>query len=385
VASRADGRAAVRRQPLVCAAALAVAVLAGGCTAPSWPPDPPGPSTTEDGCEDLCLELEPVVLGAILPLSGPLAPFGQAQERGIRAALDEANEAGGVDVGGEQREVRLEVADDHGSADAAGQFAWSFVLGRAEVTALLGVCSPPRTVLTVAEARDVPLLAACGPLPSTGSPAPAAWLWERGPSEPARARAVGQALAASGGTRLAVFLSPGHDAAPWTTAAEAHGLAVAGTWTAPETARRERGSTDWSGPLGQARAAGADLVVAVTDFPDGAALWRQLAGSGLAPRRAYASEAGLSSVWRAAVGDAAEGTLTDLHGDLAQGPDAALEQAARQATQTLLDALSAAGSDRREAVNAALPTVGARLTGTQGGQPARLGQWRGDRLVPLGP
>jgi branched-chain amino acid transport system substrate-binding protein len=362
-----------------------VAVLTGGCTAPSSPQDRPGPQASGDHCEDLCLDLEPVVLGAVLPLSGPLAPFGRAQQRGIQAALDRTNAAGGLDVGGEQREVRLELADDRGSADAAGQLAWSFVLGRAQVTALLGVCSPPRTVLTVAEAREVPLVAGCGPLPSTGSPTQPAWLWERGPGQQARAQAVTQALAGAGGGRVAVFLSPGHDAAAWTAAAAAQGLAVAGTWTAPATARRERGTVDWSGPVAQARAAGADLVAAVTDFPDGAALWRELAAAGLAPRRAYASEAGLSSAWRAEVGDAAEGTLSDLHGDVAQGPDAALAQAADDATQTLLDALTAAGSDRRADVNAALGTVGARLTGTGGGPAARLARWRGDRLVPLRP
>lgn len=355
-------------------AALTLGLLLG-CTAGRQP----------DGREDLSLEVDPVVLGAILPLSGPLAPFGAAQRRGIERALDRANAAGGVDVGGEQRPVRLEVADDRGSADAAGQFAWSFVLGRSQVTALLGACAPHRTVLSVAEARDVPLVSACGPLASTGAPTSPAWSWETGPPQLDRAAAVVNALADSGGRRLAVFLSPGRDGSTWGRAAADAGLALAGTWTAPQRARPERTGVDWSQPVAQARAAGADLVVADTDPPDGVPLWRALDAGGLSPRRAWAREAGLGSAWRAQLGPAGDGTLAEAHGDLSAGADEAVADAAAGVTDLVLNALTRAGSDRRVSVNDALDDAGARPAGTAGdGPPPRLAVWRAGALVPLG-
>ena len=38
----------------------------------------------------------PIVIGAFLSLTGPLATFGQTTERGARMAIDELNQSGGV-------------------------------------------------------------------------------------------------------------------------------------------------------------------------------------------------------------------------------------------------------------------------------------------------
>jgi branched-chain amino acid transport system substrate-binding protein len=42
-----------------------------------------------------------IVIGASLPLSGPLASFGSFQQWGYKRAVDEVNKAGGITVDGQ--------------------------------------------------------------------------------------------------------------------------------------------------------------------------------------------------------------------------------------------------------------------------------------------
>lgn len=53
-----------------------------------------------------------VKLGAILPLTGSFATYGQPLQQAAELAVEEVNEAGGISVGGEEFEVELAVYDD---------------------------------------------------------------------------------------------------------------------------------------------------------------------------------------------------------------------------------------------------------------------------------
>src|SRR5258708_39127370 len=53
-----------------------------------------------------------IVIGASLPLSGPLAGFGSFQQWGYKRAVDEVNKAGGISIGGQKQMVRLIIRDD---------------------------------------------------------------------------------------------------------------------------------------------------------------------------------------------------------------------------------------------------------------------------------
>ena len=50
-----------------------------------------------------------IVIGASIPLSGPLAGFGSFQKWGYNRAVDEVNKAGGIAIGGKKMPVGPEV------------------------------------------------------------------------------------------------------------------------------------------------------------------------------------------------------------------------------------------------------------------------------------
>jgi branched-chain amino acid transport system substrate-binding protein len=120
----------VKKPILIAAAMVAAGALAlTGCTASG--------GDTSGG--------EPIVIGASLPLTGPLQAFGTSLQTGYEAAIDEVNAAGGLDVGGTAREVQLVVQDNASDGDKAGEQARSLVLDSGAI-ALLGPATPPLTI-----------------------------------------------------------------------------------------------------------------------------------------------------------------------------------------------------------------------------------------------
>jgi branched-chain amino acid transport system substrate-binding protein len=83
------------RAPRTAVLTLCLAILAVGCAGK--------PASTSES---------EIVIGASIPLSGPLAGFGGFQRWGYQHAVDEVNRAGSLKVGGDQRKVRLVLLDD---------------------------------------------------------------------------------------------------------------------------------------------------------------------------------------------------------------------------------------------------------------------------------
>ena len=72
-----------------------------------------------DGRLAIDTEAEPVKIGAILSLTGPAAPYGEAAQEGLELAVGQINDGGGVDG----RELVLIIEDDQTSGtDAASAF-----------------------------------------------------------------------------------------------------------------------------------------------------------------------------------------------------------------------------------------------------------------------
>lgn len=341
-----------------------------------------------DECREPCLPPGALALGAALPLSGVLAPLGAAQQRGVEHVLARINEAGGLEVAGERRRVALLVRDTRSLPDVAGQAALILVRGPARPIALLGPCTPPVPMVRVAESRAVPLVTGCQPLPPVG-PAPPRHTWEVSPEEASRAAAAFAALRSSPARRVGLFLSNDRAEEPWRTAAGRAGFQVAATY-------RPLGQ-DWSAAVEDAAADRVEVVVAVTQPPEGISLWRELSDSDVARRSAYASEAGLGSAWYAAVGRDGDGTVTDLVHPSVSAPavprevDAAVTTVSSELTRVLLDGLRRTQGLERPDLDAALGEVGTEVAGQQvrflgdraSRLPVRLARWEGGRLVPL--
>ncbi len=334
------------------------------------------------------LPADPLVIGAALPITGPLAPFGTAQQRGIERALDDVNSAGGIELAGQRRRVQLLLRDTRSLPDVAGQEALVLVRGPFRLVGLIGPCTPPVAMVRVAESRQVPLVTGCQPLPALGGAL--GHTFEVAPTERQRARTAFAGLRTSPGRRTGLFLSNDRLEGPWTAAAAEAGFDVVGTY-------RPQGR-DWGPAVARAAVDRVEVVVAVTQPPDGIDLWRTLRRQGIEPQSAYASEAGLGSAWYAAVGRDGEGTLTDLLHPSVRAPatplqvDAAVTTVSSEVTRLLLDGLRRAAAAERSDLRAALTGASGDVAGEQvrlgdrtSRLPARLGRWEDGRLVPLPP
>lgn len=377
-AAAAPGRRGVLLAVAALAVGVGVALVQGRESAPGRP-----------ACPDPCASAGALVVGTVLPTTGVLAPFGRAQERGVQRVVDEVNADGGLEVAGRRRRVELLVRDTTSLPDVAGQSTLVLARGPYGLLGLIGPCSPPVAMVSVAESRQVPLVTGCQPLPRTGA-RPLRHTWEVAPEESRRAAAVFAALRPSAGSPVGLFLSNDREAEPWTTAARHAGFGRVRTY-------RPQGR-EWGPAVAQAARDGVAVVVAVTQPPEGIGLWRELHDQGVVPRQAYASEAGLGSAWTTAVGRDADGTLTDVVHPAA-GPlspvevDDGVATVSAELTRVLVDGLRRTRAAERPALEVALDGAGGRVSGADvrfradraSPLPVRLGRWQDGRLVPLTP
>lgn len=108
-----------------------------------------------------------IVIGASLPLSGPLAGFGSYEQWGYKRAVDEVNRAGGITVDCKKKTVKLIIRDDKTDPNVTASNTETLI-GRDGAVAILGSCTPPlvNAGALVAERRKIPIVTACAPLES---------------------------------------------------------------------------------------------------------------------------------------------------------------------------------------------------------------------------
>jgi branched-chain amino acid transport system substrate-binding protein len=88
---------------------------------------------TSTGCRSKTANTNEIVVGHYASMTGSEATFGQSTDNGIRLAVDEINEAGGVNG----KTIRVITYDDKGDAREAGT-AVTRLVARDHVVAVLG-------------------------------------------------------------------------------------------------------------------------------------------------------------------------------------------------------------------------------------------------------
>jgi len=255
----------------------------------------------------------PVVLGSSLSMTGPLGQFGVALKAGYEQLVTDVNAAGGVDVDGKKRPLKLVVLDNRSDPNTTTQQTRELVLQDGAV-AILGACTPPIVVpgALAAEQQKVPFVTTCAPVKAFQGGNPNGWhyAWDVFFDEQEQAtHALGALAKAESGKKLAVFTDNEPDGvferALYTASAPTSGLQVVGDYTFPV------GTTDYSSFISDAKAKGADLVVAQMIPPDGIALWKQAKAANFSPKAAFVAKAATGASWGAGLGDVANGTLTE--------------------------------------------------------------------------
>lgn len=322
-----------------------------------------------------------VAIGAPLPLSGPLAPFGATIQAGYERAIADANTSGGVMVGAERRKFQLVVRDSQSQPNLAAGQARSLV-DENGVAALLGSVSPPLTipVSTVAESKHVPMVTTLTPVGAWAAANPSGWKysWDIFFAEDQMTDLQYQtANLLKTNKRVALFTDNEQDGAVmgelWKAKAAKFGYTIASHATFPV------GTNDFGSFIAEAKKAGATVVIAQMIPPDAFALWKQMKSLGYAPAVAFCEKCGAVGGWPHELGPVGNGTMNASFWSPALGrpqtqeflnsyrakfgttPDLNTVVASYTAAKVLLDAIASSHSTDADKIDDALAKTNSNL------------------------
>jgi branched-chain amino acid transport system substrate-binding protein len=315
-----------------------------------------------------------IVIGASIPLSGPLAGFGGFQKWGYTRAVEEINKAGGIAIGGKKMPVRLVLRDDKTDPNTTAANTES-LLSRDKVTALLGSCTPAlvNAGALVAERRKIPLVTGCDPLEAFKSVRKWTYVWDLFFHEPELASLPFKALRdlnLDTNKKVAIFHDNGPDGQVvggmlWPAIAKEAGYDVVQNASFPVD------NTQFTSIVAEAKAKGADIALIDAITPQAVSIRKQIASAGYAPKLLVIEKGAEPVQFAEALGKLADGVVVGGYWDpsfpypgaseLAAAFESGTKMTSSQhiadsyaAAQVLLDAIAAAGSLDGEKINAAV-------------------------------
>ena len=315
-----------------------------------------------------------IVIGASLPLSGPLAGFGSFQQWGYKRAVDEVNKAGGITVDGQKRPVKLIIRDDKTDPNQTAANTETLI-SRDHVVAMLGSCTPVlvNAGALVADRAKKPLVTGCDPLEAFKSVRKWNYIWDIFFDEPDLANAELKAVEESGAKtnkKLAIWHDNGPDGQVvggklWPEVAKSFGYDVV------QNAEFPVDNQQFTSIIGEAKSKGADVVLVDAITPQAVAIRKQMAAAGYTPKVLNIEKGAEPVQFAEALGKLSDGVLVGGYwdpsfpypdaSDLAKAFESETKLSSSQhiadsygAAQVLLDAIAAAGSTDPEKINAAL-------------------------------
>ena len=323
---------------------------------------------------DAASAADEIVVGASLPLSGPLAGFGSFQQWGYKRAVDEVNKAGGITVDGQKRPVKLIIRDDKTDPNQTAANTETLI-SRDHVVAMLGSCTPVlvNAGALVADRAKKPLVTGCDPLEAFKSVRKWNYVWDIFFDEPDLANAELKAIEESGAKtnkKLAIWHDNGPDGQVvggklWPEVAKSFGYEVV------QNAEFPVDNQQFTSIIGEAKSKGADVVLVDAITPQAVAIRKQMAAAGYTPKVLNIEKGAEPVQFAEALGKLSDGVLVGGYwdpsfpypdaADLAKAFESETKLSSSQhiadsygAAQVLLDAIAAAGSTDPEKINAAL-------------------------------
>jgi len=313
-----------------------------------------------------------VTVGASLPLTGPLAPFGPTLRMGYQKAIDEVNAAGGLKLSDGRHNVKLVVLDNKSDPNSAANEARTLYLQNGAV-ALLGAATPPLTIplSKVAEQVHRPFVTSVTPVRAWLTGGPYKWSWDFFFDELQMTQRQFQASSlVKTDKKVVLFTDTEEDGVVmgklWTANAPKFGYTIVAHESFPV------GTTDFSKYIADAKTKGAQVLIAQMIPPDAIALWKQMKAANYQPQTAFCEKCSNNGAWGKALGKLANGTseaewwvpeagfpqsaaflaiAKKLGG---RSSDVSVVVAAYTAAKILFDAIARAGSTDAAKVNAAI-------------------------------
>jgi branched-chain amino acid transport system substrate-binding protein len=315
-----------------------------------------------------------IVVGASIPLSGPLAGFGSFQQWGYKRAVEEANKAGGIKVDGKKLNVRLILRDDRTDPNVTASNTETLI-SRDHVTAILGSCTPVlvNAGALVAERHRIPIVTACDPLEAFKSVRKWSYAWDLFFHEPDLAAAPFHLLEdfkVETNKRVAILHDNGPDGQVvggqiWPEVAKNTGYQVVQNSSFPVD------NTQFTSLITEAKIKQVDIALVDAITPQAVALRKQMASANFLPKVLVIEKGAEPVQFAQALGKLSDGVLVGGYwdpsfpypgaADLAKAFEKETGQTSSQhiadsyaAAQVLLDAIAAAGSTDAQKINEAI-------------------------------
>lgn len=315
-----------------------------------------------------------IVIGASVPLSGPLAGFGSFMSWGYKHVVDEVNRAGGLEVNGKKHQIKLILRDDMTNPNMTASNTETLIT-RDHVVAMLGSCTPAlvNAGALVAERHKIPLVAACDPLEAFKSVRKWQYAWDIFFDEPDLAAAPFRTLADLGvktNKKVAILHDNGPDGQVvggqiWPEIAKNDGYDVVQNSSFPVD------NTQFTSLVAEAKGNNADLLLVDAITPQAVAIRKQVASAGYSPKVMVIEKGAEPVQFAEALGKLADGVMVGGYwdpsfpypgaADLSKQFEQETHQTSSQhiadsdaAASVLLDAIHAAGSTDAEKINDAI-------------------------------
>jgi branched-chain amino acid transport system substrate-binding protein len=313
-----------------------------------------------------------VTIGASIPLTGGLAPFGPTIKTGYQRAVDEANAAGGLKLSDGRHKVKLVFLDNKSDPNTASSQGRTLYLQNGAV-ALLGAITPPLNIplSKVAEQVHRPFMTSLTPVRAWLTGGPYTWSWDFFFDELQMTQRQFQASSlVKTNKKVVLFTDTEEDGVVmgklWTANAPKFGYSIVAHESFPV------GTTDFSKYIADAKSKGAQILIAQMIPPDAIALWKQMKAARYQPQTAFCEKCSNNGAWGNALGKLANGTseaewwvpeggFPQAAAFLAiakklggRSSDVSVVAAAYTAARILFDAIERAGSTDAGKINAAL-------------------------------
>lgn len=197
---------------------------------------------------------EELLIGSPLPLSGPFADYGNNFQQAFELLVDQANEDGGVDG----RTVAIEFEDTEGDPDTGRRAAQELIDAGADFLSGNYSSGVALAISELAQRRGIIYQCVGGSNAITGEDCQP-YVFNSGNSAVQQSVTMPYLLNERGGESVYLLVSDyawAHSYADWNeeVTIPENGGEVVGSRTVP------LGTTDWSGPVSEAREAGADHI-----------------------------------------------------------------------------------------------------------------------------
>jgi branched-chain amino acid transport system substrate-binding protein len=323
---------------------------------------------------NVAMAADELVIGASIPLSGPLAGFGMYQKWGYETAVNDLNKTGGITIDGKKVPVKLVIRDDKTDPSVTASNTETLI-SRDKAVAMLGSCTPAlvNAGALVAERRKVPLVAGCDPLQAFKSVRKWQYAWVMFFDETDLATAPFRMMKdfnLQTNKKVTILADNGPDGGLvggkiWPETAKAEGYTVVQNTSFPVD------SQQFTSMVAEAKSNGADIVLVGAIPPQAIAMRKQMASAGFTPKILVMEKGAEPEFFAQATGKLSNGVLVGGYwdpsfpypgaADLGKRFESETKQTQSQhiadshaAAQVLLDAIAAAGTTDREKINAAI-------------------------------